>query len=271
VIQAEDYDYGGEGVSYHDLDGNDDGNAANYRSGGIDVGRTRSKGGTGYVGWTQAGEWMDYSIVVGKTGTYAFNALTAADGNGGTFHLEVDGRNVSGEITAPNTGAWNAFTRSIVSGVSLKAGKHTLRVVMDGNGDSGYVANFDAFSFTKSRARPGIAVAGQATAAAAAVPNAPTNLVLVHAMPHAAQLSWTDTSGNETGYVVERADSPDGDFQVVATINAGRSYSGHTGTRSYTDTGLELGTTYYYRVRATNGGGQSDPTDVLAVTTRRHK
>nr|MDP9327720.1 fibronectin type III domain-containing protein [Actinomycetota bacterium] len=36
---------------------------------------------------------------------------------------------------------------------------------------------------------------------------------------------------------------------------------------SYSDAGLPSGTTFYYRVFATNGGGDSAPSDVASATT----
>src|SRR3712207_9009224 len=50
-----------------------------------------------HVGHTKAGEWLEYTINVGKTSTYSFVAQwSAGDGPGGTYHIEIDGANVSG-------------------------------------------------------------------------------------------------------------------------------------------------------------------------------
>jgi len=72
-------------------------------------------------------------------------------------------------------------------------------------------------------------------------------------------LAWSDVDG-ESGYQIER--SPDGTSGWDQIGNAGQ------GVTSFTDTGLTIATTYYYRVVAmTSDGGSSDPSNPLAATT----
>ena len=72
-------------------------------------------------------------------------------------------------------------------------------------------------------------------------------------------VSWTDNANNEDIYKVYR--SPDGasGWVRMATLEANSA--------SYTDQGLAGGTTWYYRVRAQNSGGQSAYTAVVSATT----
>jgi alpha-tubulin suppressor-like RCC1 family protein len=71
-------------------------------------------------------------------------------------------------------------------------------------------------------------------------------------------LSWADNSGNEDGFKIER--SPDGtNFTQIAQVLPN--------TTAYRNTGLALGTTYFYRVRAYNRGGSSDFSNVPNATT----
>lgn len=72
-------------------------------------------------------------------------------------------------------------------------------------------------------------------------------------------LSWTDNSADETGFKVER--SPDGTtgWTQIAPPPANAT--------SYADTGLSAGTTYHYRVRATNAVGDSAYTLNASATT----
>ena len=61
-------------------------------------------------------------------------------------------------------------------------------------------------------------------------------------------LSWTDAASTESGFRVER--SPTGStFTQIASTGAN--------VATFTDAGLAAGTTYYYRVRAYNGAGNS--------------
>src|SRR5207244_1395396 len=55
--------------------------------------------------------------------------------------------------------------------------------------------------------------------------------------------AWTDNSSNEDGFQIERS-SDNVTFAQIATVNANAT--------TYSDTGLTVSTTYYYRVRATS-------------------
>jgi hypothetical protein len=89
-------------------------------------------------------------------------------------------------------------------------------------------------------------------------PNAPSNLVLLSKSATSATLKWTDNSTNETGYRVERSIDNDSTFLEVAN-NLGAN------TTIYISPNLVPGTTYFYRVRAINGLGFSDYSNVLTV------
>ena len=149
-IAAANYDNGGEGIAYHDTTPfNESGDA--YRNGAVDTTWSASQN-TEIVGWTHAGEWMKYTVNVAKSGTYAFAAQTAAIGSGGKFHVEVDGKRATGSLAVNNTGGWDNYTTQVVKGLKLKAGKHVFRVVMDQNGTSGNVGNFNWFSVAPASA-----------------------------------------------------------------------------------------------------------------------
>ncbi|MDQ3687364.1 MAG: carbohydrate-binding protein [Acidobacteriota bacterium] len=97
TIEVEHFDDGGEGIAYHD---NSPGNAngATYRSPtDVDV----WDGGIGYV---YAGEWLEYTINVGASGTYTVEVSVAAPGGGGVFHIEVGGVDKTGAMVVPATG-----------------------------------------------------------------------------------------------------------------------------------------------------------------------
>ena len=78
-------------------------------------------------------------------GSSKVSAMIAQKGSGGTFHVEVDGADKTGAMVVPNTGAWQAWKTVTRTGVSLSAGTHVVRVVMDADGSGGSVANFNWF------------------------------------------------------------------------------------------------------------------------------
>lgn len=136
-IQAEDYNTGGEGVGYHDTTSANLGGA--YRNDGVDIqpctDSTTPSGQTCYnVGWPVGGEWMAYSVNVGTAGTYHVSARVASIYTGMKFHVEVDGKNVTGSITVPNTNGWQNWTTVTSGSFSLSAGAHTLKLVDETTG-----------------------------------------------------------------------------------------------------------------------------------------
>jgi FtsP/CotA-like multicopper oxidase with cupredoxin domain len=74
-------------------------------------------------------------------------------------------------------------------------------------------------------------------------------------------LTWTDNATNETGFVIER--STDGlNFSPIGTAPARKN----TGTQTYTDSTVQRGIIYTYRVAATSGANQSAYSNTASVT-----
>ncbi len=92
-----------------------------------------------------------------------------------------------------------------------------------------------------------------------AVPAAPSNLKATSVSTSQINLAWTDNAGNETGFKVERKTGSGGAWGQVATPGANAT--------SWSNTGLAAATTYYYRVRATNAGGDSAYSNEASATT----
>lgn len=143
TIQAEDYDTGGEGWTYHDTDPANLGGA--YRpSDGVDIEPTTDTGGYN-VGFAKAGEWIEYTINGPPSGDALFgiDVRVASLRAGGKFHFEVDGKTVA-SFVVPATGSWQTYTTlSSAKNVRLTAGVHRLRLVMGQNSSTGYVGNFN--------------------------------------------------------------------------------------------------------------------------------
>jgi hypothetical protein len=141
TIQAEDFDDGANGVAYRD---NSAGNSGGqYRATDVDIELTSDSGGGYDVGWVSADEWLSYTVDVGAAGTYDIAFRVASAGSGGTFHLEVNGVNKTGPLTVPNTGSWQTWKYVTKTGVTLAAGQQVWRLVMDANGSTTAVGNFN--------------------------------------------------------------------------------------------------------------------------------
>ena len=90
------------------------------------------------------------------------------------------------------------------------------------------------------------------------MPAAPTGMTVQSSNYNQVNTAWVDNATNETGYSVER--SSDGvTFAVVASLGAGST--------GYSDTAVSSKSTYYYRVRAYNGAGNSEYSSTVSTTT----
>jgi len=136
-IQAEDYDTDGAGVAYNDATAGNSGGA--YRSDDVDI----EAGGSGHnVGWTQGGEWLNYSATTASGGTYEVTARVASGGGGGTFILQEDQVDKA-TFDVPDTGGWQSWT-TMTQQVDLQGGDHTIAVYFDTAG-----VNLDWLEFSQ--------------------------------------------------------------------------------------------------------------------------
>jgi N-acetylneuraminic acid mutarotase len=141
MIEAENFDKGGEGVAYHDTTSAQLGGA--YRkTEAVDV---QTGGNHGFnVGFIKATEWLEYTINVKTAGTYQIDSRLSSGSSGGKFHIDIDGSNKSGTLTLGNTGGWNTFKTITKTGVGLAGGTHVLRINFDSATRSGQdIGNFD--------------------------------------------------------------------------------------------------------------------------------
>ncbi|HEY0370595.1 MAG TPA: carbohydrate-binding protein, partial [Thermoanaerobaculia bacterium] len=141
TVEAEKFDDGGQNVAWFDTS---PGNAfgAVYRSTDVDIGQISP--GAYHVGALEAGEWLEYTVNVGATGTYNIVARYASAYTGTTtFNMTLDGVPVfSTNQIIVSTGSWSTFSTRSFTG-NLNQGQHVLRV----NFVQGFW-NPDSFTFT---------------------------------------------------------------------------------------------------------------------------
>ena len=152
VIQAENFDLGPAGVAYSDTTAGNTGGV--YRSAGVDIAAGQDSGGGYVVGWTDAGEWLAYTVDVAAAGTYDFEVRVASYGTGGTFHIEANGIDVSGPVRVSDTGGWQSWVTVRRAGVALAAGRQIWRMVLDANGETGSVGNINWISVSTASSIP---------------------------------------------------------------------------------------------------------------------
>ena len=81
------------------------------------------------------------------------------------------------------------------------------------------------------------------------LPPAPVLVSVTRTSSSSVQIVWQDGSNRETGYLIQRRSADNLLWETVATVGAN--------TTSFTDTGLDAGSDYVYRVVAQGSGGFS--------------
>lgn len=128
-FEVEDYNLGGQGVGYYDTTaGNTSGK---YRTEDVDIQTTADSSGAYNVAYIATGEWLAYDVNVATAGSYRFVVRAATPYAGKKIRVEIDGVNVTGSITLPNTGGWQSWADVSSSPVALTTGPHTLRIVAE--------------------------------------------------------------------------------------------------------------------------------------------
>ena len=177
-IECELYDKGGEGIAYHDADSVNNGSGKlNPPNGnflnefrmheGVDISYTKSGAIDNnpynkimpelnqlYLGWSQPGEWINYTLKVNETGLYRI-AVVYTSNAGGVIALDIDGTPTGGPLKisstydARDTVAWRQWHHwnkiDSLAEVKMKKGIHllTLHIIEQGN------MNFDYLAFVK--------------------------------------------------------------------------------------------------------------------------
>jgi hypothetical protein len=177
-VECELYDEGGPEVAYHDNDSVNNGSGKlNPVNGnplnkfrikeGVDISYTKSGGiddteydkvkrdiGQLYVGWTEPGEWINYTVNVKESAKYRIDLMYTSN-RGGSISFDIDGKKATDplKITTTNdsrdTIAWRQWHHwnmmKPLGEIDLKKGIHILklRVVENGN------MNFDYLEFVK--------------------------------------------------------------------------------------------------------------------------
>ena len=129
VIQAEDFDSGGQGVAYSDIEPTNIGGA--YRPAeGVDIEKV---GGITNVGWIRAGEYLKYSVDTTAAGTFSLTVRGAnPDAASKAVRVYVNGA-PAGQVVFTKTGAFETYKEFTGSApLSLPAGRSVVTLAFEG-------------------------------------------------------------------------------------------------------------------------------------------
>jgi uncharacterized C2H2 Zn-finger protein len=151
LIEAENYDDGGKDASvFTSKQGQSQTRRGNaYRMAPGDAGVPAvdfeycSEGGWNIFD-IRANDWFHYTVDVEKDGLYDIVARVGSAVDTASFHITVDGEDVSGLLAVPNTG-YQKWDNVIVKDVPLDAGQRLIRVYFDTPGAS---ANYYAINMS---------------------------------------------------------------------------------------------------------------------------
>ena len=140
-IDFENYDVGGAGKAYYDMDTKNQG--GEYREDRVDI----VKNGDGFaVGYTQKGEWLEYTVNVQAGGKLPFELSYASGMDNTGVRLFMDDEPITDTLVLTGTGDFDTYgTFKGTTTKELTEGEHVLKVLVT----SDYV-NLDWIAFGES-------------------------------------------------------------------------------------------------------------------------
>jgi hypothetical protein len=174
-VQCAYYDFGGEGIAYHDADAKNNGSGAlNPADGsylnqfrmneGVDISYTKFHDQIDnnpynlvlppedelYVGWTEPGEWFNMTVTVERAGLYSMDLLCTSN-RAGEIAFDLNGEKLTPPISIPSTynaadpipwrqwHHWNIMKDFAEVHLPKAVNVLTLRVVSQGNMNFAYL------------------------------------------------------------------------------------------------------------------------------------
>jgi endoglucanase Acf2 len=143
-ILAVQFDNGGPEIACHDNEIAIQGGNNLRADTGIET--ENSNGTDGNIGYTNAGEWYEYTVNVTAAGVYSFTPHYSSNG-GATIHVEFDGINKTGALVINKTGGWGTYKDSLLANIPLQAGVQVMRIAIDKAG-----VNLSSYKFALTAA-----------------------------------------------------------------------------------------------------------------------
>lgn len=142
TVQAEDYDKGGEGIAYHEVDTT---YLGSYRTDQVDVALASDINGY-YIEGIEDGEWLEYTMGNVTEGVYDIQFTTACENTGRSITAELDSVSL-GTVNVPNTGSVSNWQNVTLSDIRIDSGTNKVFKIIF-NGGSLYL---DSITFNSSQ------------------------------------------------------------------------------------------------------------------------
>lgn len=141
IIYAVDYDMGRNNYAYFDRDTADyhvsskqrsAGNRGRiYRNDGVDIVRDSSTNDRYYVNSIEKGEWLQYTLNVGRSGNYTVKLSTAATHSKGRLSILLNEKVVAESVIVPASGGNHKFAAFGIKNILLKRGEQKIKICAD--------------------------------------------------------------------------------------------------------------------------------------------
>jgi len=229
---------------------------------------TNSSSGYSSIGTSMASPYTDKTVASGTTYYYK---VVAFNSNGEGVMSEYDYAitppsaptnvsatiNSSGSITIswqsiPNVTGYRIYRSTSSYGDYNFIGSSTTASYTDNSTTSG-----TTYYYKVSASNSSGEGSQSASTSATTLPGTPTNVTATANSETSISISWSYVSG-ATEYNIYRSTS----------LNGYYSYVNYTSSTSYTDTWLSSGTTYYYKVSASNSSGEGSQSSYTYATTQ---
>lgn len=130
-VEAENYDDGGTRRAYSDQDAENQGDAEVRTTEAVDL----VLGGSGVaIGYTNAGEWVEYTVDVQEDGEYPIIAMASSGAETSAFCFLVDGKPFGDTVKVTKTGEdWSVYEEFSAGKGTLTKGLHEIRLVITGD------------------------------------------------------------------------------------------------------------------------------------------
>ncbi|MBX2842427.1 MAG: fibronectin type III domain-containing protein [Flammeovirgaceae bacterium] len=196
-----------------------------------------------------------------STSDYSDTVNTVTDVPDGPSGLTVTANSTSELSISWNTMSGNVNNYFLESSMS-KTGPFTALATIEASDTSFLHMNLSADTTVYYRVKAEIDAVqtGYASAVEGTTnPSAPTNLTATGTSISEIKVSWVSPGGSVTSFVLESADSENGTYSELATID--------TANTSYVHDGLSANTTVWYQIKAINAGGASEYSAKDSATT----
>lgn len=160
IIEAEEYDLGGQGVSYND-DDIKDGDRTIRPDDNVDMGSDDTGTGT-VIGWFANNEWLEYTVNI-QSGNYTIEVRTAsAQANPGSLKLSINDKNIA-TIDITTTNDWDTYKTISVNNINIsEATEAVLRATSTGGFNldritfirDGDITNLEKIAMTRAKIYP---------------------------------------------------------------------------------------------------------------------